>query len=144
MILFLRETPERCGSGGHVAALGSRRLGVGLFLGFGKCAERRWRAETETSPSPPPGEGGWGGRGPSQPQGWLEVALSATLMTPQAESQHFVCSFRQGSLFPPLCFGLLLNFFISPHAQLCDQLDNWNAYPVLLGLLHTSSPTTDY
>lgn len=39
---------------------------------------------------------GWG---PSQPQGWLEAALSATLMTTQAESFPRLCFWFIGQLF---------------------------------------------
>lgn len=73
-----------------MAAVGSQRLGVGLFLGFGKCAERQWRAET--SPSPLPGAESWSGggvegRGPSLTTELARsCSLAAALVSAQAES----------------------------------------------------------
>lgn len=94
-----------------MAAFGSRCLGVGLFLGFGKCAERQWRAESKSF-----ARGEWWRDG--EVEGWrdggvgslltTELAgssfLAAALMT-QAESQQSVLSFRQDGLSPRLYMG---------------------------------------
>lgn len=103
IVLFLskkqkQKTPAWRGSGGGVAAFGSRHLGVGWFWKVCGTSEESGDGEESESLAR-----GWV---PSQPQGWLRAALFATLTTTQAESQHFVCSFRQDSLFPRLCLGL--------------------------------------